>query len=105
MGLKITGIDEFSEKLNSLSKNAERLDGTHKVEFKDLFNDSFMIGNTKYKTMNDFFDAVGVTDADSFKELPDEILDAHVSKNTKFSNWQEMQIAASKEYTLSKLGF
>lgn len=55
--------------------------------------------------MNEFFKAVGIVDNESFDKMPDATLDKHVSENTKFSTWEEMQNKALEEYVTRQIGF
>lgn len=105
MGIKLDGFDELSNKLNSMANNAQELAGENEVSFDQLFIESFIKKHTKYSNMNEFLKAVGVTDNESFDKLPNEVMDKHVSDNTDFSNWEEMQTEALSDYVGRQIGF
>lgn len=75
------------------------------VEFSDLFTDNFMQENTAFANLNEFFDAVHVTDEESLLALPDDKLEFLVTSSTNFSSWSKMQEAAATEYLSNKLEF
>lgn len=74
------------------------------VDFEDLFDTSFMRRYTRYRSFEKFL-AGGRFDIKSqkdFEDLPEELMDAHVKKTTKFSSWQEMIDCATDKYILHK---
>ncbi|HFI0409105.1 TPA: hypothetical protein ACGOX2_000944 [Streptococcus suis] len=46
-----------------------------------------------------------ITDAESFKQANQEILDQFISEETKFSNWQEMLNDAGTKLIANKMKF
>lgn len=105
MGLELNGFDDLSKQLDESIKKVHDFAGDHQVSFDDMFIDSFVQKYTKYNDMNEFFKAVGIVDNESFDKMPDATLDKHVSENTKFSTWEEMQNKALKEYVTRQIGF
>lgn len=73
--------------------------------FDELFTTQFMHENTAFDDIQDFFDAVGVSDSESFQALPEDKLERHVQTSTNFSSWSKMQEAAATEYLENKLNF
>lgn len=74
------------------------------IEFDKVFNISFMRKYTNYKTFAKFLTGgkFNITCQKDFEELPEELMDKHVSKNTQFKTWQEMLDFATDKYIISK---
>lgn len=106
MTFKITGLKEFQKKLENLERKAEALHGEHEVSFAELFNASFMRRYTNFDSMDALIEAGGfkVETTDDFKAIPDQEWDEHISKTTRFGNWQEMMNEASAEWAKNQLG-
>lgn len=107
MSIKLEGFDEMKKKLNQIQENAKELEGTSTVSFEDLFTPQFMSEYTEHSSMEDLFNSGGfeINSAEDFENLPEEDLDAHVAKTTKFSTWQEMLGKATEVYVVKQLGF
>ena len=43
-----------------------------------------------------------ITCQKDFEELPEDLMDKHVAKNTQFKTWQEMLDFATDKYIISK---
>lgn len=88
------GSNSLSKQLGSLVKKAEKLDeSTFDFSTKDLFNDSFMNENTKFKNFSDFIESspVAVESQEDFESLKtNESFNLFVRENTKYENWSEM---------------
>lgn len=93
MAVKITDI------INYLMKSNPQL-----IEFDKVFNISFMRKYTNYKTFAKFLTGgkFNITCQKDFEELPEDLMDKHVSKNTQFKTWQEMLDFATDKYIISK---
>ena len=74
------------------------------IEFDKVFNISFMRKYTNYKTFAKFLTGgrYNITCQKDFEELPEELMDKHVVKNTQFKTWQEMLDFATDKYIISK---
>lgn len=74
------------------------------IEFDKVFNISFMRKYTNYKTFAKFLTGgkFNITCQKDFEELPEDLIDKHVSKNTQFKTWQEMLDFATDKYIISK---
>lgn len=106
MSFKITGLKEFQKKLDDLERKAKALHGEHEVSFAELFNVSFMRQYTNFDSMDALIEAGGfkVDNADDFKAIPEQEWDDHISKTTRFGNWQEMMEQASTDWAKKQLG-
>lgn len=105
--MKIKGFDEFKKQLQNMKRAAQELEETKTVSFEELFTQTFMTKYTQFSSFDDFLKAGGffVETQEDFEAIPDEDIDKHVAKTTKFSDWQTMLDTAVSEYTLKKLGF
>ena len=89
MSVKITGYyklpNEFEPQL---------------IDFDKIFDISFMRKYTKYKTFAKFLSGgkFNITCQKDFEDLPEELMDKHVAKNTQFKTWQEMLDFATDKY-------
>ena len=74
------------------------------IEFDKVFNISFMRKYTNYKTFAKFLTGgkFNITCQKDFEELPEDLMDKHVSKKTQFKTWQEMLDFATDKYIISK---
>lgn len=74
------------------------------IEFDKVFNISFMRKYTNYKTFAKFLTGgkFNITCQKDFEELPEDLMDKYVSKNTQFKTWQEMLDFATDKYIISK---
>lgn len=74
------------------------------IEFDKVFNISFMRKYTNYKTFAKFLTGgkFNITCQKDFEELPEDLMDKHVSKNTQFKTWQEILDFATDKYIISK---
>ena len=107
MSFKIKGLDDFSNRLNQLSENAQSISGTHEYSFKEIFSDKFMIEHTNLSTIDEFLlsSPEKISNAEEFEKADEAILDVFVSEQTKFKTWKEMMSAAAQILIMKKLGF
>ena len=76
------------------------------VSFDELFDKAFMKEYTKFRSFEQFLNGGHFTirsQAD-FEALPEEKMDAHVARTTKFNNWEDMLDTATDLYAVKKLG-
>lgn len=104
-------MDEFLESLNKLQNDlqekankVENLQGTHEVNFDELFTNELMQSKTHFKNIELFLTALDIKSNEEFNNLPQEKLDTFVNKNTDFSNWNEMLQYATTNYINRKTG-
>ena len=62
------------------------------VVFEDLFDKSFMRKYTNYRSFEKFLQGgkFYITSQQDFEALPEEQMDKHVVKATRFGSWKEM---------------
>lgn len=107
MGFKIKGFDDLEKQLKRMERAAKDLENTHSVSFDELFLNSFMRKYTNFSNFDQFLSSGNfiVNSQEDFEAIPDNEIDLHVSKTTKFSSWEDMLGKATEEYALKKLGF
>jgi len=106
-GFKIDGLNELQNLFEKIEKSAEELEQGKTVSFDVLFNQAFMKKYTEFSSFEEFLSAgnFNVESQEDFEAIPDDSMDAYVSKTTKFADWETMLETAVSEYTLSELGF
>ena len=107
MTFEINGLDDFSNRLDQLSENAQSVSGTHEYSFKEVFSDRFIIEHTNFSTIDEFLlsSPEKISNAEEFEKADESILDVFVSEQTKFNTWKEMMSAAAQILIMKKLGF
>jgi len=94
---KPLSFDELLLELQGQKKNQH--DPNH-ISLHDLFNESFMGKYTKSNSFGDFLEKGNFqveTEAD-INNIPDELFDRHVARETEFANWKTMLDKANMEY-------
>ena len=107
MSSNFSGFDELMNRLETMQKAAEELEGTHTVNFEELFTSNFMESYTQHASFDEFLQAGGfiVNSQEDFESIPDEEFNTYVSSASSFDSWEEMQAAAVETYVSKKLGF
>ena len=107
IALKITGLDEFSKKLDDLANKASALDGQHNVPMNELLTSEFVAKHTRFANSDEMFEASGfeVKTQDDFAAIPDEKWDDFIRSISSFSNWRDMLQEAGRVWAAGKLGF
>lgn len=105
MKIKMSGFDEFKNKLRKLEQNIKELEQTTSVAFSELFTSDFMHHHTSFSSIEELFEAGNfkIDTNDDFEKISDDVLNTLVSKHTDFSSWQEMLDEAGSEYVANKL--
>jgi hypothetical protein len=70
------------------------------ISLDELFNDSFMSQHTNSKSFAEFLQKGNfqVQVQEDVANIPDELFDRHVARDTKFANWKSMLDKANSEY-------
>lgn len=94
----------MDQELDQFKKRLEQVEQEHgsqqAVSYQDLFNPQFMQKNTNFASVAFFIQALGVKDFQDLENVNDEVIDHLVRKETKFTDWQQMQQAAISAYML-----
>lgn len=102
----IDGFDELSKKLDKISDNAKKINGTSDMSIDTLFNSEFMKKYTNEEDIIKFVESseLSIKNQDDFNEMTQtKDWDTYVSENTNFSSWHEMLEKALNEYTFKNL--
>lgn len=74
------------------------------LQFGEIFSESFMLTNTNFSSIDEFFskspfhinDETSETAKMSIESIPDAELDAYVKENTKFESWRDFYTTAGE---------
>ena len=107
MPIEMSGFDEFENILNNFAEEAESLTKPQNVAFEDLFTESFMLSCSKHKSFDELlaFGGLSAETDEEFEKIPEEELDALITKETSYSSWEDMAQDAATEYMAKKLSF
>jgi len=89
------GLKKLMRDLDRVAKEASGA-----VSFSELFTPSFMTEYTDFSSFEELLDAGNfvVNSQEDFANIPDDVFDEHISKTTKFRDWEEMRIKAAELY-------
>lgn len=92
--------DQFKKVGDKIKKTVEG-----SVQLSDLFTESFMQENTKFSSIEEFFEKspFEVESAEDFASIDSSELNGYVSQNTKFDSWGDFSNTAGKEYAIGRL--
>lgn len=102
--MSTNGFDALSKELDNMARKAKELEGQRTVDLSELFNNKFMISNTKFSSFDDFAEA-SKFDWSDIEAIPEVELDIFISKTSSFSSWEEMYGEAATNYYAKQLGF
>jgi len=98
---KPISFDELLIELQSAKSN----EGIpNQVSFETLFHENFMSRYSSFKSFNEFlrkgnFEFLTLEDVNN---IPEELIDRHVDRETDFGNWRSMLDKANEEYEVSR---
>lgn len=106
-GFEFTGLDDLQQDLEQMQQAIEDLGEEREVSFEELFTEEFMEENTDFSSIDDLLEAGGfhADTNEEFEAIPEDELDAHVAKTTRFETWEEMLSEATEQYISEQLGF
>ena len=90
----------FDELLKELQEAKSNEGVRNNVSFETLFHETFLSRYSNFKSFKEFlskgnFDAETLEDIDN---IPEELFDRHVDRETDFSSWKAMLNRANEEY-------
>ncbi|MFC5704103.1 hypothetical protein ACFPVX_22675 [Cohnella faecalis] len=90
----------FDELLKDLQGQRTIQEDPNHVPLEKLFNESFMSKHSGFKSFEEFLEKGNfqVRTQEDVKNIPDELFDRHVARETGFANWEAMLAAATAEY-------
>ncbi len=70
------------------------------ISLNELFTSKFMQQYTQFESIEELLSSGGfeVNSEEDYEAIPDEDIDAHVAKTTKFCSWKEMLTDAVETY-------
>lgn len=89
----------FDDLLLELQGQKANPEDPNKVALGQLFNNEFMAKHSSHDSFEAFLEK-GNFEAkthEDIRNIPDELFDRHVARETKFSDWQSMLDAATAE--------
>jgi len=94
----------FDELLKDLQGQKTVQEDPDHISFEKLFNESFMSKHSSFKSFEEFaekgnFQVKTQGDVDN---IPDELFDRHVARETDFADWKSMLDTATKEYAVKR---
>jgi GMP synthase PP-ATPase subunit len=90
----------FDDLLKELQGQKNNENDKNQISLDMLFNESFMSKYSSFKSFNEFL-MKGNFQADTVEEInniPEELFDRHVARETKFANWKSMLDQANMDY-------
>lgn len=104
MSFKMKWNNNFENRLNQLSEDADKISGDNQIPFEELFNQQFMRKHTEFNSIDEFVNKSGFdfTNMDSINESE---LDKFIEGHTSFSSWEDMKGKAAKLWITKQLGF
>ncbi|THF72803.1 hypothetical protein [Cohnella fermenti] len=90
----------FDELLKELQGQKTAQEDPNFVPLAKLFNEAFMRKHSKLDSFAEFLTKGNfqVETREDIRNIPDELFDRHVARETDFANWNAMLEAATKEH-------
>jgi hypothetical protein len=90
----------FEDLLKELQGQKTIQEDPNHVPLDVLFNESFMSKHSSFKSFAEFIEKGNfqVKVQEDIQNIPDELFDRHVGRETGFTNWQAMLDSATKDH-------
>jgi hypothetical protein len=91
----------FDDLLKELQGEKTSEESPGQIPLETLFNEAFMSEYSSFKSFEEFM-AKGSFEAkthEDIKNIPEELLERHVARETRFKDWESMLEKATAEYT------
>ena len=90
----------FDELLKELQGQKTIQEDPNHISLDELFNESFMSKHSSFKSFGEFVEKGNfqVKIQEDIKNIPDELFDRHVQRETSFADWQSMLDTATMEH-------
>ncbi|NBC72879.1 hypothetical protein [Paenibacillus sacheonensis] len=90
----------FDELLKELQGQKTVQEDPEHTPLAQLFNDAFMSKHSKLNSFSEFLTKGNfqVDTREDVQNIPDELFDRHVARETDFANWKDMLDTATKEF-------
>ncbi|XEC95715.1 hypothetical protein AB6A23_03835 [Paenibacillus tarimensis] len=89
----------FDELLKDLQNEKTIQEDPNHISFDELFNEAFMSKHSSSKSFAEFLEKGNfqVKTQEDINNIPDELFDRHVARETDFADWKSMLDAATVE--------
>jgi hypothetical protein len=90
----------FEDLLKDLQGQKTIQEDPNHVSLAKLFHESFMSQHSTFKSFGEFLEKGNfqAETQDEIRNIPDELLDRHVVRETDFTSWKSMLDTATREY-------
>ncbi|MDH6371920.1 hypothetical protein M2444_003719 [Paenibacillus sp. PastF-3] len=90
----------MEELMNELQGQKMNQEDPNEISFEKLFNEEFMKKYSNWMSFDEFLikGNFQVKTEEDVADIPDELFDRHVARETKFADWKSMLETANKEY-------
>jgi hypothetical protein len=90
----------FDELLEELQGQKTIQGDPNEISLDELFNESFMSKHSSFKSFGEFLEKGNfqVRVQEDIDNIPDELFDRHIARETDFANWKSMLDAATMEH-------
>ncbi|MCM3342018.1 hypothetical protein M3650_26180 [Paenibacillus sp. MER TA 81-3] len=90
----------FDELLKELQGQRTIEEDSSHISLDELFNESFMVKHSNFKSFEEFLEKGNfqVQTREDINNIPDELFDRHVARETGFANWKSMLNTATMDY-------
>lgn len=90
----------FDDLLVELQGQRTVQEDPNNVPLEKLFNESFMSKHSGFSSFGAFVEKGNfqIQTQEDVNNIPDELFDRHVARETNFSDWKSMLETANKEY-------
>lgn len=95
---KALTMEELMNELQGLKTIQE---DPNEISLEKLFNDGFMSKHSNWNSFDEFLikGNFQVKTEEDVNNIPDELFDRHVARETEFPDWKTMLETANKEYS------
>lgn len=94
----------FDELLKDLQGHNKVEEDPNVISLDRLFTDAFMAKHSRFPNFAAFLEKGNfqVKTYEDVQNIPDELFDRHIDRETDFANWESMLAAAKSEYAALK---
>ena len=83
------------DQLDKIQDGIFILTGESEISINQILSDKFIIENTDFSSLTEFFNAAGVKSKEDFKKSRFEDF---IKSHTRFENWEDMLVQSSNQF-------
>ena len=83
------------DQLDKIQDGIFVLNGESKISIDELMSDKFIVENTDFNSLTEFFNAARVKNNE---DLQKKEFDDFIKSHTRFENWEEMLVQSSNQF-------